>query len=172
MDPPEQNGTASVPVALHHLREHMYRLVVSQLFQDGYGPLGVSLATAFNFMEPPCPPSDELFQIVSQHIPKKKEIVDEMVAEKSIDLSLDSSVEITSPPLTVYEFAVQTANRGSVHSAAFSSSGRLVATGSQDGYIKIYDVEKMIQRGLDFQKLPPDQVEQVCYCYLNINIYS
>ncbi|GAU90023.1 hypothetical protein RvY_02503 [Ramazzottius varieornatus] len=148
-----------VSIYSHQVRDRMYRLIISQLFQDGHGPLGVSLATALSLHEPPCPPSDELYTIVSGLTPKRAQDGD-VGDEKSIDLNVDSSVDITSPPLTVYEFAVATGHRGPVNAAAFNSSGKLVATGSQDGYIKVFDVEKMIQRGLDFHKLPPDQMEQ------------
>lgn len=143
----------------HQVREHMYRLIISQLFQDGHGPLGISVATALNLMDPPCPPSDQLYSIITQNTPRKSQGAS--AVEKSIDLNDDSSVEITSPPLTVYEFAVSTGHRGPINAAAFNSTGKLVATGSEDGYIKIFDVEKMIQRGLDFHKLPSEQVEQV-----------
>jgi WD40 repeat protein len=144
----------------HQVRERMYRLITSQLFQDGHGPLGVSIATALQLHEPPCPPSDELYTIVAQYVPRKPDV--EVNVEKSIDLTVDSSVDITSPPLTVYEFAVSTSHRGPINAASFNSTGTLVASASQDGYIKVYDVEKMIQRGLDFQRLPQDQMEQVC----------
>ena len=161
-EPDISNHHASKDVAVysHQVRDRMYRLIISQLFQDGHGPLGVSLATALSLHEPPCPPSDELYTVVSGLTFKRSQDGDTS-NEKSIDLNVDSSVDITSPPLTVYEFAVATGHRGPVNAAAFNSSGKLIATGSQDGYIKVFDVEKMIQRGLDFHKLPPDQMEQV-----------
>ena len=63
--------------------------------------------------------------------------------------------------MTVHQYAVATGYRGSVKAAAFDSSDVLITTGSQDGYIKVFDVEKIIQRGLEFYKLPPDQMGQV-----------
>ncbi|OQV12538.1 Cleavage stimulation factor subunit 1 [Hypsibius exemplaris] len=147
----------------HQVRERMYRLVISQLFQDGHGALGVSLATALQLHEPPCPPSDELYSIVAKHIPRKAKLEDESGGlEDGIDLNRDSTVEITSPPLTIYEFAVSTGHRGPIHAAAFNSNGTMLASGSQDGYIKVYDVEKILQVGLDFQRPPQDLIEQRC----------
>ncbi|XP_055356118.1 cleavage stimulation factor subunit 1-like [Paramacrobiotus metropolitanus] len=154
MEPPNHH----MEFQSHQVRERMYRLMISQLFQDGYSAVGVQVANALNLMDPPCPPSDELFHLVYHQTPRKTPATDP--AAKTLDLNVDSSVEISSPPLTVYEFAVTTSHRGPIHAAAFSSTGKLVATGSQDGFIKIYDVEKIIQRGLDFQRLPPDQIEQ------------
>ncbi|GFS79789.1 cleavage stimulation factor subunit 1 [Nephila pilipes] len=45
-------------------REHLYRLIISQLFYDGHQTLAVSLSNLTK-TQPPCPPSDRLFKLVS-----------------------------------------------------------------------------------------------------------
>ncbi|KAK0061200.1 cleavage stimulation factor subunit 1 [Biomphalaria pfeifferi] len=134
-------------------RETMYRLIISQLFYDGYKDVAVGLAAIIQ-PHPACPPSDRLLKIVKlglkhdeEENKEKTELVGEIVQPGSgIDLEFETEVQTISPEIALYETCYVTAHKGPCRCAAFHRTGQLIATGSQDASIKILDVERMLSK--------------------------
>ncbi|PZC70472.1 hypothetical protein B5X24_HaOG216050 [Helicoverpa armigera] len=56
-------------------RELLYRMIISQLYYDGFQPIAATLAAAVH-ADPPCPPSDRLLNLMMvglQHEPDRKD---------------------------------------------------------------------------------------------------
>lgn len=134
-------------------RETMYRLIISQLFYDGYKDIAVGLAAIVQ-PNPACPPSDRLLKIVKlglQHDEEENKAKEDFVGENiqpgsGIDLEFETEVQTISPEIALYETCYVTAHKGPCRTASFHSSGQLIATGSQDASIKILDVERMLSK--------------------------
>ena len=61
-----------IPTKINQAREFLFRLIISQLFNDGYQHVVVTLSNILH-TDPPCPPSDRLMNIVSMGMDKKAE---------------------------------------------------------------------------------------------------
>lgn len=138
-------------------RELLYRLIVSQLFYDGYQTIAADLSKAIH-ADPACPPSDRLQNVVyvglqheNESQPNRKNL-DVMLAP-GLDLEFESDVQNLAPEPAHYETAYVTSHKAPCRSGAFSADGQLVATGSLDASIKIIDVDRMLA------KSAPDAVE-------------
>lgn len=118
----------------------------SQLFYDGYQAVALNLNNLIA-PDPPCPPSDRLFSLVTEGLKFEKE----MLAKKQesdnyldallgpgLDLELDTDIDSNAPEPSMYVTAYVTSHKAPCRSAAFSSDGQLVATGSVDASIKVY----------------------------------
>lgn len=139
-------------------RDYLYRLMISQMFYDGYQPVAVQL-TNITHPDPACPPSDRLFNVVMMGLEREAEINAEkrkLSKEKSIsaqsshsrqidditdfgpglDLEFETDVDVIAPEPALYETAYVTSHKGSCRSGAFSKDGLLCATGSMDASIK------------------------------------
>jgi len=157
-------------------RDYLYRLMVSQMFYDGFSQMAVGLTNVIQ-PDPPCPPSDRLYNVVMLGLEREAEIIEEkkrINKEKilrnprapqinnglltdcgtGIDLEFETDVDVTSvPEPAIYETAYVTSHKGACRSGAFSADGTLVATGSVDSSIKVLDVDRMLAKsGKDPQR--------------------
>ncbi|KAG8195232.1 hypothetical protein JTE90_027973 [Oedothorax gibbosus] len=133
-------------------REHLYRLIISQLFYDGHQTLAVSLSNLIK-TQPPCPPSDRLFNLVALGIRTELDNKehDAMRAEATnvgigIDLEYETEAPSLAPEPALYETCYVTSHKAQCRAGAFSADGQLVATGSFDASIKILDVDRMLAK--------------------------
>ncbi|CAB3404735.1 unnamed protein product [Caenorhabditis bovis] len=142
-------------------REYMYRLIIGQLFYDGYQQIAISLANAIGCSSQPPPPSDKLFRLVTiakQFIedPDVKDIETGLPFEtvsNGLDLEYDADVQPTSPEPSQYETIYLTVHKAPCRAAAFNNDGSLVATGSADCSIKIMDVERILAREREHREM-------------------
>lgn len=153
-------------------REIMYRLMISQLFYDGYSQVAIQL-TNMLAVDPPCPPSERLYHVLVRGLDMEAEeksaeersganIGDLSVAPisradilenlqgKGLNLEYDTEprqidAEMVPEP-ALYETAYVTSHKSNCRSGAFSADGSLVATGSVDASIKILDVDRMLAK--------------------------
>ena len=153
-------------------REIMYRLMISQLFYDGYSQVAIQL-TNILAVDPPCPPSERLLHVLNRGLEREAE---EMAAEerggkknaladlggpqsrtellenlqgKGLNLEYDTEArqgEESAPEPALYETAYVTSHKANCRAGAFSNDGSLVATGSVDASIKILDVDRMLAK--------------------------
>ncbi|RWS19963.1 Cleavage stimulation factor subunit 1-like protein, partial [Leptotrombidium deliense] len=138
-------------------REILYRLMISQLFYDGYQTLAVNLSSLVKCSSG-CPPSDRLLHLVNVGLKSEKETkeTETTFVEPStgIDLDFETESATNAPEPGSYETvqfhqAIQSTTivyTGPCRSGSFNNDGSLVATGSVDASIKILDVEKMIAK--------------------------
>ncbi|XP_060875717.1 cleavage stimulation factor subunit 1-like [Metopolophium dirhodum] len=137
--------------------DHLYRLIISQLFYDGHTSIASSLAVKVN-ADPPCSPSDRLRSVVIKGLQhetdRQKESeqainsnpIQQMLIGPGIDLEFDTDVICTAPEPSLYETVYVTSHKGACNAGAFSPDGQLIATGSSDASIKILDVERMLAK--------------------------
>ena len=152
-------------------REIMYRLIISQLFYDGYSPVAIQL-TNILAVDPPCPPSERLLHVLNRglDIEAEEKAAEERAAKKNalsdgpfsrsemleslhgkgLNLEYDTepsrqNMEIAPEP-ALYETAYVTSHKANCRAGAFNSDGSLVATGSVDASIKILDVDRMLAK--------------------------
>ena len=152
-------------------REIMYRLMISQLFYDGYSQVAIQL-TNILAVDPPCPPSERLLHVLNRGLEREAE---EMASEdrggkknaladlgpfsrtellenlqgKGLNLEYDTESrqgEEPAPEPALYETAYVTSHKANCRAGAFSQDGSLVATGSVDASIKILDVDRMLAK--------------------------
>ena len=165
MGPMPPNGPMAFPPAQQfsgnavQSRDYLYRLIISQLFYDGYQPVAVQMTNVIH-PDPACPPSDRLFNVVMMGLEREAEINIEkkrLNKEKAIiasqtsngsqiqditdlgpglDLEFETDVDVIAPEPALYETAYVTSHKGSCRAGAFSSDGMLCATGSMDASIK------------------------------------
>jgi len=141
----------SGPGDLIHSRDLLYRLIISQLFYDGYQQVAVSLSNMVH-TDPPCPPSDRLSHVVTLGLDRETEPghrnLNKSEQELGPGLDLEYETEMTSnaPEPATYETAYVTSHKGNCRSGAFSADGQLCATGSVDASIKILDVDRMLAK--------------------------
>ena len=139
----------SLKVTLKDSKE-LYRLMISQLFYDGYQQVALALANATN-EQATCAPSNRLHAVVAAGLKIEKETQPERSSLfepilDGIDLDYQSESTPSAPAPADYETVYVTSHKGPCRAAAFNQDGSLVATGSVDNSIKILDVEKMINR--------------------------
>ncbi|XP_055687370.1 cleavage stimulation factor subunit 1 [Lutzomyia longipalpis] len=141
-------------------RELLYRLIISQLFYDGYHNLAVELSTMVR-ADPPCPPSDRLLNVVVQGLQdeatKRENNYDEIAC--GIDLEFETEGSSLAPEPASYETAYVTSHKQACRAGAFSFDGQLVATGSVDASIKILDVDRMLAKSAP-EDLDPGREQQ------------
>ncbi|XP_016662801.1 cleavage stimulation factor subunit 1-like isoform X2 [Acyrthosiphon pisum] len=137
--------------------DHLYRLIISQLFYDGHTSIASSLAVQVN-ADPPCSPSDRLRSVVMKGLQhetdRQKESeqalnlnpIQQMLIGPGIDLEFDTDVICTAPQPSLYETIYVTSHKGACNAGAFSPDGQLIATGSSDASIKILDIERMLAK--------------------------
>ena len=138
-------------------RDYLYRLMISQLFYDGYQPAAVQLTNIIH-PDPACPPSDRLFNVVMMGLEKEAEInaekrrlnKEKMITQNpsirqmddindlgpGLDLEFETDVDVIAPEPALYETAYVTSHKGSCRAGAFTTDGLLCATGSMDASIK------------------------------------
>eukprot|EP00093_Oithona_nana_P013895 13895.XXX_348210_349825_1 [CDS] Oithona nana genome sequencing. len=153
-------------------REIMYRLMISQLFYDGYSPVAIQL-TNILAVDPPCPPSERLLHVLNRGLEREAEemLVEERGAKnnaladlggpfsrsellenlqgRGLNLEYDTESrqsEDPAPEPALYETAYVTSHKANCRAGAFSQDGSLVATGSVDASIKILDVDRMLAK--------------------------
>lgn len=141
-------------------RDHLYRLIISQLFYDGHSTIASSLAAQVN-ADPPCSPSDRLMSVVTKGLQhetdRQKESeqalnlnpIQQMLIGPGIDLEYETNVGCSAPEPSLYETVYVTSHKGACRAGAFSPDGQLIATGSSDASIKILDVERMLAKAHD-----------------------
>ena len=142
-------------------RDLLYRLMISQLFYDGYQQVAVQL-TNMLAVDKVCPPSDRLYHVVASGLDLEAERkikssggaalppavptgVPEVVGP-GLDLEFASDVEPSVAEPALYETAYVTSHKGNCRAGAFTADGSLCATGSTDASIKILDVERMLAK--------------------------
>ncbi|PAA58369.1 hypothetical protein BOX15_Mlig008640g4, partial [Macrostomum lignano] len=136
-------------------REHLNRLIISQLYYDGHQSIAVKLNSLVNDKSVPCGPSSRLLNLVRTGLSleeeeKEKAMHDANAVEPGtgIDLEIESETVAKSPEAALYETCYVTSHKAPCRSAAFSPSGQLVCTGSTDASIKILDIERMLLKGM------------------------
>lgn len=140
-----------MPANIIQAREFLYRLIISQMFYDGYQQVAVTLSNMLH-TDPPCPPSDRLMNIVSMGMDKEAEGAHrqlnktEQLLGAGLDLEFETEQSGGAPEPASYETAYVTSHKGNCRSGAFSADGQLCATGSVDASIKILDVERMLAK--------------------------
>ncbi|VDM31410.1 unnamed protein product [Hydatigera taeniaeformis] len=158
-------------------RDVLYRLIISQLFHDGYQAIAINL---MNEVTPSvsCGPSARLLKLVKLGLSIADDEQDRSVALEGdnippgtgIDLEIESESSTMAPEAALYETCYVTAHKAACRAAAFNSTGalafskafivgmfryifslssigQLIATGSHDSSIKILDVERMLAKG-------------------------
>lgn len=118
------------------------------MFYDGYQNLAAELSGMIK-TDPPCPPSDRLFQIMlcglqSEGKSKESNIFEEITS--GLDLEFETEGSALAPEPATYETAYVTSHKAACRAGCFSFDGQLVATGSVDASIKILDVDRMLAK--------------------------
>ena len=132
-------------------RELMYRLMISQLFYDGYQNIAAQLN---NILQPetPCPPSERMLHVVTLGLERESESTHrthteaEKIMGPGLDLEYETEMTSSAPEPALYETAYVTSHKGNCRAGAFSPDGTLCATGSVDASIKVLDVERMLAK--------------------------
>lgn len=145
-------------------RENLYRLIISQLFYDGYQHIAVGLSGSLQ-ASPPCPPSSRLLNLVKLGIQTelgnklseeesqaddsfKKSHLNEVETDSSagLDFDYESDKIPTTPDASQYETCYVTSHKAPCRAAAFDKMGTVIATGSVDASIKILDIDRMLAK--------------------------
>jgi len=140
-----------LPANIIQTREVLYRLIISQLFYDGYQQVALTLSNIVH-TDPPCPPSDRLMHVVTLGLEKEAEgghrqqNKTEQMLGPGLDLEYETEMTGAAPEPATYETAYVTSHKGNCRSGAFSWDGQLCATGSVDASIKILDVDRMLAK--------------------------
>lgn len=139
----------------------LYRMMVSQLFYDGYQNEALSLTRAVG-EDSACPPSTRLATLVTAGIAVEKETKAEQedlnpLLIGGIDLDFETESSCAAPQPADYETVYVTSHKSACRAGAFNSDGTMVATGSCDTSIKILDVEKMIAKATGSEVEAPER---------------
>merc|ERR1712209_305419 len=89
-------------------REIMYRLMISQLFYDGYSPVAIQL-TNMLAVDPPCPPSERLLHVLNRGLDREAE---EMAAAAAADSSGGKNLADLGGPFSRAEMLENLQGRG------------------------------------------------------------
>lgn len=134
-------------------REQLYRMIISQLFYDGFTSVAVNLSNMVK-AHPSCPPSNKLLKMaavgIREEIEKKESILTPVT--RALDLEFETDVQTISPEVATYETCYVTSHKSPCRAGAFNLQGTLVATGSEDASIKILDIHRMLAKAA----LPPE----------------
>ncbi|RNA37021.1 cleavage stimulation factor subunit 1 [Brachionus plicatilis] len=156
-------------------RENLYRLIVSQLFYDGYQHVAVGLSAAIQ-ANPPCPPSNRLLNLIKNVLQNEnfnlsdskedfdyKKIPNGDNELSGLDFDYESDKIPTSSDASLYETCYVTSHKAPCRAAAFDPQGTVIATGSVDASIKILDIERMLAKSslTHDQILTSDQTGQL-----------
>ncbi|KAL5238932.1 hypothetical protein ACI65C_006342 [Semiaphis heraclei] len=139
-------------------RNNLYRLIISQLIYDGHTAIAVMLSVKVNAYLPCCPSARlmSLATIGLQYETDKQEEsyqaldlnpIQQLIFGPGIDLDFEADVictDCSAPEPSLYETAYVISHNGACRAGAFSSDGKLIATGSCDTSIKILDVERIL----------------------------
>lgn len=90
--------------------------------------------------DPPCPPSDKLLHLAINGLQEelaKLQTTYDLVG--GIDLEYETEGSTMAPEPASYETAYVTSHKQACRSGAFSHDGQLVATGSVDASIKVFE---------------------------------
>ncbi|VDL19131.1 unnamed protein product [Hymenolepis diminuta] len=152
-------------------RDQLYRLIISQLFHDGYQGIAIALMNEVN-PSSSCGPSARLLKLTKLGLSiaddeQEKPIIlegDNIAPGTGIDLDIECESSTMAPEAALYETCYVTAHKAACRAAAFNSTGQLIATGSHDSSIKILDVERMLAKGVTgpehaTQETPQQQME-------------
>jgi len=138
-------------------REQLYRMIISQLFYDGFTSVAVNLSNMVK-AHPSCPPSNKLLKMaavgIREEIEKKESSLAPPVS-RALDLEFETDVTTISPEAATYETCYVTSHKSPCRAGAFNLAGTLVATGSEDASIKILDINRMLTKAT----LPPEMKE-------------
>merc|ERR1719430_2812039 len=149
--PPAAVTELQIPANIIQTREVLYRLIISQLFYDGYQQVAVTLSNIVH-TDHPCPPSDRLMHVVTLGLEKevegghRQQNKTEQMLGPGLDLEYETEMTGVAPEPSTYETAYVTSHKGNCRSGAFSWDGQLCATGSVDASIKILDVDRMLAK--------------------------
>uniref|UniRef100_A0A4W6D3N2 Cleavage stimulation factor subunit 1 n=1 Tax=Lates calcarifer TaxID=8187 RepID=A0A4W6D3N2_LATCA len=123
-------------------RQHLYKLIISQLLYDGYTNIANSL---INEVKP-----QSLAKIGMENDDSAVQYAigrsDTVAPGVGIDLEFDADVQTMSPEASEYETCYVTSHKGPCRVATYSRDGQLIATGSADASIKILDTERMLAK--------------------------
>lgn len=119
--------------------------LTSQLFYDGFPQIAAELANSIR-TDPPCPPSDRLYQIMMKALQSDKKEVNYDDVSSGLDLEFQAEGSALAPEPASYETAYVTSHKHACRSGAFSFDGSLVATGSVDASIKIVSAQRSNSR--------------------------
>ncbi|XP_035697742.1 cleavage stimulation factor subunit 1-like isoform X7 [Branchiostoma floridae] len=153
--------TANVKVDGIKDREQLYKLVIGQLYYDGYESVAASLAKVVR-LQGALTPSDRLLRLtklalVTEEGTKQNSLTKERVAPGGgIDLEFESDVVTISPEAALYETCYVTSHKAQCRASAFTCDGQLIATGSVDASIKVLDVDRMLAKSAQ----APEQAAQ------------
>lgn len=156
--------------AIKH-RELLYRLMISQLQYDDLGLIADSLKKCANLEDLSITKSSRLLDVMKLGLQAELEgkepepiklpgitpVVEpeanglSTTVKRGLDLEYERDDYGTSPPATQYETHYVTAHKGPVTAAAFTSDGRICATGSVDTSIKIIDTSRMLAKAAQSQ---------------------
>lgn len=114
------------------------------MFYDGFPGIAAELSNSIR-TDPPCPPSNRLYQIMinGMQCEKKDAETDETAG---LDLEFQADGTPNAPEPANYETAYVTSHKHACRAGSFSFDGQLVATGSVDASIKILDVDRMLAK--------------------------
>ncbi|NP_001315488.1 cleavage stimulation factor subunit 1 [Danio rerio] len=133
-------------------RQHLYKLIISQLLYDGYTIIANSLISEVK-PQNVVSPSEQLMQLAKIGMENDDSAVqyaigrsDTVAPGVGIDLEFDADVQTMSPEASEYETCYVTSHKGPCRVATYSRDGQLIATGSADASIKILDTERMLAK--------------------------
>lgn len=133
-------------------RQHLYRLIISQLLYDGYTNIANNLITEVK-PQSVVSPSENLMQLAKIGMENDDSAVqyaigrsDTVAPGVGIDLEFDADVQSMSPEASEYETCYVTSHKGPCRVATYSRDGQLIATGSADASIKVLDTERMLAK--------------------------
>jgi len=140
------------------VREMVHKLIISQLFYDGFQQVAAQM---INLTHPdsPCPPSDRLVHLISLGLEQEHKTQGAKLTSASklehlgsgLDLEGQPEGSILAPEPALYETVYVTAHKAPCRAGAISSDGQLVATGSVDTSIKVLSVERMLAKSSDVE---------------------
>ncbi|KAG2461875.1 CSTF1 factor, partial [Polypterus senegalus] len=140
------------PKATLRDRQHLYKLIISQLLYDGYTSIANCLIGEVK-PQSVVSPSEQLLQLAKLGMENDDSAVqyaigrsDTVAPGTGIDLEFDADVQTMSPEASEYETCYVTSHKGPCRVATYSRDGQLIATGSADASIKILDTERMLAK--------------------------
>lgn len=131
----------------------------SQLFYDGFPQIAAELANSIR-TDPPCPPSNRLYQIMMTSLQSEKKEINYDDVSVGLDLEFQAEGTAMAPEPASYETAYVTSHKQACRSGSFSFDGQLVATGSVDASIKILDVDRMVAKSAPDDNEPGREQQQ------------
>ena len=106
-------------------REQLYRMIISQLFYDGFTSVAVNLSNMVK-AHPSCPPSNKLLKMaavgIREEIEKKEASLAPPVS-RALDLEFETDVTTISPEAATYETCYVTSHKSPCRAGAFNLQG-------------------------------------------------